>query len=108
MWMKRDISLHTELTEYDDRLVAVWSDHHGPIIDDTRDSSESDCRKAGRDLLDWSHHEAPTEVGPVRREWREAFYIQGMYQQLADEKKVGWHPSYIELLNRVRTEDKTN
>ncbi|HZH14210.1 MAG TPA: ABC-three component system protein [Archangium sp.] len=93
-WMLNDVSLATLLIEYDDRLEEYWGDRHGPMCNDCAGGSEDLACKEGLKLLDWSHLNAPNDVPPVRPEWREPFYVQGSYQQLADELRVGWHPEY--------------
>ncbi|MFY0528563.1 ABC-three component system protein [Archangium gephyra] len=93
-WMLHDVSLATLLKEYDDRLEEYWGDRHGPMCNDCAGGSEELACTEGLKLLDWSHLNAPNEVPPVRPEWREPFYVQGSYQQLADELRVGWHPDY--------------
>lgn len=98
LWMARDVSLFSELTEFDDRLKEAWVNRHGPMCDDCEGLDEDGTVLEGRKLLDWAHHEAPREVPPPRPLWDRPFYAQGMLQQFADELTVGWHPEFAERL----------
>ncbi len=93
-WLEYDISLATTLTEYDERLVEAWRDYHGPMRHDHARSPEGTKKEVGRKLLDWSHQNASVEIPPPRKSWNQPFYTSGIYQQLADELRVGWHPDY--------------
>lgn len=99
-WLERDPSLARVLIEFDETLVERWHELHGPLRHDYRASPLEEKRTAGCKLLDWSHQEAPRQIEPPRPTWSAPFLVQGSYQQLADERTVGWHPDYIELLRR--------
>jgi hypothetical protein len=95
-WLSSNIGLASELTQFDARLIENWQERHGPLCDDCTANNWDEAKKAseGLSLLEWSHHEAPQTIPPVRPKWDKAFFTQGTFQQLADEKKVGWHPEY--------------
>ena len=95
-WLSSNIGLAAELGQFDARLVEHWYERHAPLCDDCKTNGWDEKKKVseGLGLLDWSHHEAPTTIPAVRPKWDKAFFTQGTYQQLADEKKVGWHPEY--------------
>jgi hypothetical protein len=97
-WMGRDFGLAAELDDFDKRLVEKWAEQHGPMCDDVEGQGEQEKCKAGLLILEWSHNTAPVVIPPIRRDWTEHFLVQGSYQQLADELKVGWHPKFRELL----------
>lgn len=71
-----------------------------PMKDDLEESPGSDLCKNGCALLDWSHKKAHLEIVPIRSNWKQPFLVQGSYQQLANELKVGWHPEYEEKFKR--------
>ncbi len=104
-WMKDDLSLAAALDTFDQRLIERWADRHGPMRDDYAAESDDAKRMKGVELLDWSHLNAPNEVPPVRPRWSEAFLVQGSYQQLADELKVGWHPQFRELFQSTNDDE---
>lgn len=98
-WMSDDISISTALQEYDNKLIEHWDDRYSPMRDDCADLSDEEQRQRGRELLDWAHKDAPHEVERFRENWTYHFLVQGTYQQLAEELRVGWHPRFRELLS---------
>jgi hypothetical protein len=97
-WMADDITSRNVLDSFDRKLVEQWEARHGPMRDDTKDSNEEEKRKQGRDLLDWSHTDAPASLINLGSRTPPPFLIQGTYQDLADRLNIGWHPEYETLL----------
>lgn len=97
-WLNDDFSLAVELDRFDAALVERWEDRFEPMRHDCRAADAAACSKCGVSLLDWSHQTAPLEVTPIRPQFTAEFLVQGTYQQLADEERVGWHPNYRTLL----------
>jgi hypothetical protein len=97
-WQRDDFAAAGELDEYDKQLMERWNDRFGPMKHDCASLPETDCRRKGLDLLDWSHLTACSEVPRIRPLWTAEFLVQGTYQQLADERRVGWHPKYEDWL----------
>jgi len=97
-WQRDDFAAAGELDEYDRQLMERWNDRFRPMKHDCSSLAEPDCRRKGLELLDWSHLTACSEVPRIRPQWTAEFLVQGSYQQLADERRVGWHPKYEELL----------
>jgi hypothetical protein len=100
-WMADDITSRNVLDSFDRKLVEQWEARHGPMCDDTKDSVEEEKQKQGRDLLDWSHTEAPAGVINLGSRPSPAFLVQGTFQDLADRLKIGWHPEYEARLKGV-------
>lgn len=97
-WLRDNFAVASELDHFDRRLVESWDDRFGPMHDDCRSTSEPDRCRRGLDLLDWSHLSAPSELPPIRHYWSSPVLVQGGYQQLAEEQRVGWHPDFKERL----------
>lgn len=97
-WLLDDFSIAAELDQFDGSLVERWQDRFEPMQYDCRCADETVCSKRGLEILDWSHQTAHTEVPPIRPLFTAEFLVQGTYQQLADEERVGWHPNYQTLL----------
>jgi hypothetical protein len=97
-WIKEDILNAIELEDYDSMLIESWADRHEPMKDDLEGQSEDLCKKKGLELLDWIHDNSYVYINPIRSEWISHFLIQGSFQQLSEELKVGWHPKYDEKL----------
>lgn len=103
-WLNDNFAIATELDAFDSLLVERWQDRHGPMQDDCKGRCEEECSRRGRELLDWSHLTAHTESISIRPMFSHEFLVQGTYQQLSDEKRVGWHPNYLALLRLGRKE----
>ncbi|PRT29282.1 ABC-three component system protein [Bacillus wiedmannii] len=99
-WIDDDLLYSHDLNMFDKQLIRVWGDSFYPMKDDLEESPGSDLCKNGCALLDWSHKKAHLEIVPIRSNWKQPFLVQGSYQQLANELKVGWHPEYEEKFKR--------
>lgn len=102
-WMAEDITSRNALDTFDRKLIEQWEARHGPMADDTNGSPEAEKKKQGRDLLDWSHIDAPSGLVSVGTRVPPAFLVQGTYQDLADTLNIGWHPEYKALLKGPKT-----
>ncbi len=105
-WMHDDIVSAAFLQKFNDRLTKAWRDRHGPMCDDFRGECEDKLCEEGLKLLDWSHHNAPQEIAPPRRDWTNPYLVQGSYQQMAEELQVGWHPEYAKRLGAHPVEEE--
>jgi len=105
-WIEYDLLNSHDLNKLDKQLVKVWGDSFHPMKHDLTDKGEDDLSKNGCELLDWSHKQAFLEMVPIRTNWKQPFLVQGSYQQLADELKVGWHPKYEEKIKSLENKEK--
>jgi len=99
-WITDDVLNALELKEYDDLLIESWGNRYEPMKEDLEGETDDVCKKRGLELLDWIHDDSHLHIYPIRSEWKQHFLIQGSFQQLSEELKVGWHPRYYELLRR--------
>ena len=97
-WLDDDVSIASRLNEFDQKLINMWNDRHGPMCDDTASACEEDKQRHGCTLLDWSHNEAPQWPVSVGRGPVPAYVTQGTYQDLATRLTVGWHPDFLSRL----------
>jgi hypothetical protein len=104
-WLADDLSIAPELDRFDSALMEKWDDRFGPMKDDCAGADEPECQCSGLQLLDWSHLEAHQEVQPIRPLFTAEYLVQGSFQQLADERRIGWHPKYEELLAAEEQEE---
>lgn len=102
-WLNDDIINGIELKKLDKRLINVWDDYFQTMKFDLREEEEKVLSENGRALLDWSHREAHKEITPIRKEWSQPYLVQGSYQQLAEDLKVGWHPEFSEKIAKLST-----
>jgi hypothetical protein len=98
VWIRDDLLYALELENYDQKLQEIWADRHEPMKDDMDGEPEELCEREGLALLDWVHKESHLHINPIRLEWKQHFLIQGSYQQLAEDLRVGWHPLFKEKL----------
>lgn len=97
-WITDDLLNTIELEEYDRTLIETWTDRFEPMKEDLCGETEDTCRISGLRLLDWVHNESYLHINPIRNKWKQHFLIQGSFQQLSEELRVGWHPKYEEML----------
>jgi hypothetical protein len=107
-WMDDKITFWSQLNRFDQKLVDVWSDRHGPMCDDTVDAPEEVKRRRGCEILDWSHQGAASTLIKIGNKVAPPFLVQGTYQQLADDRRVGWHPDYESLLPKREEPDEND
>lgn len=96
-WVSDNPSMKLKVAKYDSRLIEYWSDLHEQMALDCEDKDEAIKRESGLQLLRWAYDEAPKNVEPISTPSRH-FYIRGTYQTLSIDRRVGWHPDYIKLL----------
>ncbi|WP_277587794.1 ABC-three component system protein [Pseudomonas chlororaphis] len=96
-WVSSNPSMKLKVARYDSRLVECWSDMHEQMVLDCEDGDEAAKRESGLKLLRWTYDEAPKNVESISTPSRH-FYIRGTYQTLSIDRRVGWHPDYIKLL----------
>ena len=105
-WMDEKVTFWAQLDKFDQRLIDAWSDQHGPMCDDTAAAPETEKQRRGCKILDWTHNDAASTLIKVGTKVAPSFLVQGTYQQLADERRVGWHPDYEALLPKCEDPDE--
>ncbi len=95
IWMNYSFSSISKLKKYDETLIEEWS----YIFEEIDDAiSEDEKQSEGRNLLDWSHKEAITQVKPISQHYSNPDLIRGCYQMLSKDKRVGWHCDFKSLI----------
>ena len=106
IWMKRNISAISKLSKYDEELVREWSYIFEENKEESRKLNEVQKQEKGRELLNWSHNEAPNQIRPISKNYSNPDLIRGSYQMLSTKKDVGWHCEYETLINQIKNEDE--
>lgn len=96
-WLSGNPAMRLKVATYDSRLIEYWADLHEQMVEDFGKEEEVVKREQGLELLRWTYFEAPKALEPIATPCRN-FYIRGSYQTLAIDRKVGWHPDFIDLL----------
>lgn len=95
-WGKDNLVSVEELYEYEKKLLNEWERAFDAILDEMAD--EDDDLKCGRRIYKWMEIEAKIHL---REKCTESFVMRGSYHMLANELKVGWHPNFAKLLNKI-------
>jgi len=102
LWLREDQLVVDELDRYEARLIEEWRRYRDRLADDIGESAgESAKIQMGRNLLNWMNFEADI---PIRSRCREPYVQRGSFHILADGRKVGWHPDFLNRLQKVLTE----
>lgn len=94
-WIRENLITSEELDQYDERLFNEWDFQFSEstnIIDKTSD--DSDKIKAGNKI----YLELMKQDNPIRKNFTDKTITRGSFHELANEKTIGWHPDYLELL----------
>lgn len=106
-WLDDNLAAATKLRKFDKRLVEEWSDRFEAIKEtlEKNAASEETKKEKGRELLDWSHLDAPQDVPPIKHTWNDKDLVRGSYQLLSIKKSVGWHAEYDSLIEATEEEE---
>jgi hypothetical protein len=101
LWLREDQLVVDELDKYEARLIEEWRRYRDRLLDDAGSSvGEPEKVKLGRALFDWMHFDA--EI-PIRPKCREPYVQRGSFHMLSDDRKVGWHPDFLDRLQQLLT-----
>lgn len=97
-WLNEQFAVVERLDGFDKGLIKEWRlrfEPHG----EAQPEHEAAERSRGRELFQWAFRDAWREVPPIHPEWKTPYLVRGSYQELANQRVVGWHPRYIALLD---------
>jgi hypothetical protein len=100
-WMKADMSKTSAIRAYDKILIKEWSYRFGRNLDACDGVNAATKAHYGRNLLDWSHFNAPLEVRRIDAKYENQDFVRGCYLYLSGLGSVGWHPDFEELLKAL-------
>jgi hypothetical protein len=94
-WLRNDLLLVGDLTQYERRLVQEWELVFEGVKDELGDkTAEAAQQKAAREVLKWAESVSlPICPGVI-----EPFVTRGSLHMLADEVRLGWHPQFQDRL----------
>jgi hypothetical protein len=94
-WLRNDLVLIGDLTQYERRLVEEWELVFEGVKDELgQTAAEAAQQKAAREVLKWAERAAL----PIRPGVTEPFVTRGSLHMLADEVRLGWHPLFRDRL----------
>ncbi len=98
-WSREGKVAVQELPKFDSRLIGEWEIRHESACVNSEGKCESVELAEAERVFKWVEEHAPSSTQLfIRRSFTEPFLIRGSFHMLADRKRVGWHPRYIELL----------
>jgi len=101
-WLREELLLATDLTDYENRLVDEWERYRLALEDEAApdESDSAACLVFGRKLLGWMETEA--EI-PIRERVTEGYVMRGSFHMLADQARprIWWHPFFLERLEKL-------
>lgn len=86
-WSREGLVKPGEIAKYLNILKDEWS-HINSFVEWKNESP--------RDLYEQCQNNG---AKPIRPEFKSTFVARGSYHDLANEKKIGWHPDYLSLLS---------
>lgn len=102
-WAREDLLGIDELERYERRLLEEWDRMCLKLHQDSQDGNgedEESLRRLGRQIYDWMELQADVRIRP---RMAKDYIMRGSYHMLADQKRVWWHPKFLERLNSILT-----
>jgi hypothetical protein len=89
-WVKRHLVDHAQLEDFAEELLDEWGRAFDYMCDGMPDgASDEDKMRAGRALL----RELETKLTNIEG-FEDPFFARGQRHQLANDKRLGWHPDF--------------
>jgi len=94
-WLRDDLVVDMDLGRYEKRLCEEWESVFEAMRDALGDLATDEAkRKAAQQILHW----AEGSTISIRPGVTEPFVSRGSLHMLSDDKRIGWHPNFKELL----------
>lgn len=95
-WSRENLVKPGELKKYLSRLKDEW-ENQSSLIEMAHDFSQEQ-QKVAAGLVLYTACQGNSAL-PIRPEFKSAYVARGSYHTLSDDKEIGWHTDYIDLLN---------
>jgi hypothetical protein len=97
-WIREDLLLIGELENYEKFLKEEWEVQFDRISDELGiDVAEDAKRAAAQKIYNWVEN----SCFPIRPQVTHPSITRGSFHILADNLRVGWHPEFIQRLQRI-------
>lgn len=101
-WSRDNLVKPGEIRRYIDKLRDEW-EHQKSLIDLEQDLYNNDNKiAAGKSLYRICQ---TTSALPIRQEYNTSYVARGTFHTLSDERTIGWHEDYIELLKNSTSQE---
>ncbi|MDP2387039.1 MAG: hypothetical protein Q8M29_11745 [Bacteroidota bacterium] len=96
-WLRLELSSPDEQTKYDERLFDHWKNLFSILQDECEDKEIEKIADIGKNFYLNQFVKSCPQIR-IREKFNEDYLIRGSFQILSDNKRIGWHPSYKDLL----------
>lgn len=101
-WLRDGRASQPEYDEFDANLHDDWKSRFEMMQDKTEDKDENDRTQAGHTFYQ-DNYVSPQHPLSLFRNKASLYITKGSYQMLSDNKAIGWHPDYKQLLDDDET-----
>ena len=98
-WSRDGLVKPGELKSYLKKLEEEWINYSSLILPDVDFTNPEQCKKSGRDVYGKCQSEGALAI---RRDFNHPYVARGTFHTLADELKIGWHPSFQDSFQKVQ------
>lgn len=101
-WLRDGRVAQSEYDSFDANLQEEWQSRFDMMLDDTEGQGEEERKMAGH-MFYRENYVAPQYQLPLFRNNASGYITKGSYHMLSNDKTIGWHPDYKDLLNDDET-----
>lgn len=101
-WLRDGRVAQSEYDSFDANLQEEWQSRFDMMLDDTEGQGEEERKTAGH-IFYRENYVAPQYQLPLFRNNASGYITKGSYHMLSNDKTIGWHPDYKDLLNDDET-----
>lgn len=101
-WLRDGRVAQSEYDSFDANLQGEWQSRFDMMLDDTEGQGEEERKTAGH-MFYRENYVAPQYQLPLFRNNASGYITKGSYQILSNDKTIGWHPDYKDLLSDDET-----
>lgn len=97
-WIRKDLLNANELETFDNKIFDYWENIFVAMKDDCQGHDAEQLKKIGANFYRqyFVNNTAPIKI---RERFTSGYLTRGSCHILADDKKIGWHPNFDELLD---------
>ena len=99
-WLRDNLIGIDEYNRFDSQLFDHWNRIFTLMKDECEEMSEDDLIKAGKNFYQDFYIKSPPAY-KIRNNFQPQYLTIGSCHMLAEDKKIGWHPNYQELLKKI-------
>lgn len=104
-WSREELVSIEEIEKYESKLQKEWERIFDATIDCIEDELEHEKNKIRCGKQIYNTIELDTQIN-IRKNCTESYVMRGSYHMLSDALRIGWHPDFKQILNRVNSKQK--